>query len=125
MYTDQTGKFSVTSRQDYKYMMIPRKIDSGAILVEPMKTKLEGKMFKTYQTLANRLHVRRVHIKRHILDDKCSKEFKNDIKKKELKDMLVPLWMHRRNIAENLIPTFEDYLTLVMCGTVDKLRIFL
>ena len=38
-YTDQTGKFPVTSGRGTKYLMIMCEVDSNAILAEPMKTK--------------------------------------------------------------------------------------
>ena len=56
MYTDQTGQFLVTSITGHKYFMIMTKIDSNAIISEPMQNKTEGEMIKTYQILIERLH---------------------------------------------------------------------
>ena len=39
IYTDQTGRFPVTSVRAYKYMMVPYEKDSNTIMVYPIKLK--------------------------------------------------------------------------------------
>lgn len=55
IYSNQTGKFSVQSKQGYNYIMAMIKIDSNAIIVEPMKNKINKEMKRAYLALLARL----------------------------------------------------------------------
>jgi hypothetical protein len=44
IFSDQTGKFPKRSQKGYKYIMLMVKIDSNAILVEPMKSRKDEEM---------------------------------------------------------------------------------
>ena len=76
MYTDQTGKFTVTSFCGYQYIMVLFEIDSNNILVEPMKSRSTGNMILAYQTLVDRLKEKGIHPEMHLLDNECSKEMR-------------------------------------------------
>ncbi len=39
MYTDQTGRFPVTSSQRHKYLMVAVELDGNYIDAEPMKAR--------------------------------------------------------------------------------------
>ena len=54
----------------------------------------------------------------HILDNKCSAEFKAAIKKNDMKYQLVPPHGHRRNTAEKTIQSFKDHFVVVSCVQV-------
>ena len=41
IYTDQTGRFPVTSSKGSKYLMVLYDYDSNAILSEPLKSRSE------------------------------------------------------------------------------------
>ena len=58
IYTDQTVKFPITSSRGHKYIKITCKIDGNAVLVEPMKNKMEEEMVETYQIMIDRLKTR-------------------------------------------------------------------
>ena len=55
MYTDQTGAFPVQSWKGNRYIMILCKIDSNAIMSEPMKNRTAGEMIRAYQAPMLRL----------------------------------------------------------------------
>jgi hypothetical protein len=59
--------------------MVLTKIDSDAILVEPMKNRTRGKMIRANQTLINQLRTTNIVPKLHILDNECSQDFKDTI----------------------------------------------
>ena len=44
IFLDQTGKFPKQSQRGYKYIMVMVKIDSNAILVEPMNSRKDEEM---------------------------------------------------------------------------------
>ena len=63
--------------------------ESDAILVESMKNRTSGKMIRAYQVLINRLRSAGIAPKQHILNNKCSNEFKEAIKTNNMAYQLV------------------------------------
>ena len=55
MYSDQTGKFPVTSYKGNQYIMVLFETTSNNILVEAMKDRTAGEMVRAYQFLIDRL----------------------------------------------------------------------
>ena len=49
MYTDQTGRFLITSSQGNKYQMIAVELDGNYIDAEPLKTRKTKDLFDAYQ----------------------------------------------------------------------------
>ena len=117
MYTDQTGKFPVTSYKGKQDVMVLHETGSNVILVEGLRNRTSGEMVATYQSLVDRLHEREIEPEMHILDNKISQEFKNAIKANQMKFQLVPPNDHRRNVAEKAIQVFKDHFISVLCGT--------
>jgi hypothetical protein len=114
MFLDQTGQFPMRSQQGNKYIMVMVKIDSNAILVEPMKSCKDAEMIQAYDALLLRLKRAGIVPKKHVLDNKVSENMKNHIRDKCKFDMeLVPPGCHQRNTAEvairNLKPIFSVY----------------
>jgi hypothetical protein len=79
-FSDQTGQFPTRSKSGNKYIMIMVKINSSAILVEPMKSRKDAEMIRAYNALL--LHLRRAGIvpKKHVMDNEVSENMKNHIK---------------------------------------------
>ena len=81
--------------------------DSSYIDAEPMKDKTSQEMIKTYKELLRRIKASGVcNPKLHILNNKTSKEYQEEIEK-QCKMQMVPPDTHRRNIAERAIQTFK------------------
>jgi len=116
MYTNQTGKFPKRSSTGNHYIMVLIEIDSNTILVEAMKNRTAGEMIRAYLVLVTRLHNAGVTPKMHILDNECSEEFKEQIRKNNMTFQLVPLHDHRRNIAKKAIQTFKAHFISILCG---------
>ena len=74
-------------------------------------------MVRAYQVLIDRLKEKGICPTKHILDNKCSSEFKEAIKSNQMTYQLVPPNDHRRNVAEKAIQTFKDHFVAVLCGT--------
>jgi hypothetical protein len=55
--------------------------------------------------------------KMHILDNKCSEEFKAQIHKNNMTFQLVPPHDHQRKIAKKAIQTFKGHFVTILCGT--------
>ena len=54
-FSDQTGRFPVTSSKGNKYIMIMYNYDDNAILGEPMKSRTENEMVRAFTQLNNYL----------------------------------------------------------------------
>ncbi len=92
-------------------------VNSDAILVEPMKIRTSGEMIRAYQTLIDRLRTAGSNPKLHVLDNKCSQDFRDTIRLNEMTFQLVPPHDHWRNLAEKAIQTFKDHFIAILCGT--------
>ena len=96
--------------------MVLVELDSNAILVKGMKDRTSGEMIRAYQHLVVRLKTAGIQPKHHILDNKCSTDFKAAIAKNRMTYQLVPPNDHRRNIAEKAIQTFKAHFIAIICG---------
>ncbi|KAL7475096.1 LOW QUALITY PROTEIN: hypothetical protein ACHAW6_006934 [Cyclotella cf. meneghiniana] len=124
MYTDQTGRFPVTSSQGHKYLMVAVELDGNYIDAEPMKARTTQELVKAYQAIWKRWEITGVIAPNwHVMDNEAPAEFKAAIKKNGCKVELTPVDMHRRNIAERAIQTFKSHLIAVIAGLDEKFPI--
>jgi hypothetical protein len=79
MFSDQTGQFPMRSQSGNKYIMVLVKIDSDAILVEPMKSRKDAEMIQAYNALLLQLKRAGIIPKKHVLDNKVLENMKNHI----------------------------------------------
>ena len=49
MYTDQPGRFPITSAQGHKYTMVAVKLDGNYIDAEPMKSRTAKELTEAYK----------------------------------------------------------------------------
>ncbi len=95
MFSNQTGQFPMQLQQGNKYIMVMVEIDSNAILVKPMKSYKDAEMIQAYDALLQQLKWAGIVPKKHILDNKVSKNMKNHIRNRQKFDMeLVPPGCH-------------------------------
>jgi hypothetical protein len=121
IFSDQTGKFPTQSQRGNKYIMVMVEIDSNAILVEPMTSKKDKEMIRSYDALVLRLKRAGVVPKKHVLDNEVSEAMKNHIRDDlQLTMELVPPGCHRRNAAEVAIRNFKAHFLSVLAGTADN-----
>ncbi len=81
-----------------------------------MKNKSEGSMIKANLALWNRLTASGiVKPKTHIMDNKASEEYKKEIRKNCM-IQLVPPDNHRHNLAECAIQTFKNHCKAILAG---------
>jgi hypothetical protein len=92
-------------------------IDSNPILVTAMKNRTSGEMICTYQELIDCLHSTGIKPKQHILDNECSKYFKQMICKNQITFQLVPPNDPQRNCAEKAIQTFKAHFIIILHRT--------
>jgi hypothetical protein len=73
-------------------------------------------MIRAYQVLVECLYSTGLTSKMHILDNKCSTEFKERIVLNNMKYQLVLPHDHRQNIAEKAIQVFKAHFISILCG---------
>ena len=106
-YTDQTGRFSVTSSRGYKYIMVAYDYDSNTIHSNLMNNCSGQELLKGYTTINTLLSERGLAPKIHYLDNEFPKVLQQFMIKKEKRFQLIPPHLHRRNSAERAIQTFK------------------
>jgi hypothetical protein len=120
MFSDQTGQFPMQSQSGNKYIMVLVKIDSNAILVEPMKSRKDVEMIQAYNVLLLRLKRAGIIPKKHVLDNKVSKNMKNHIHNTCKMNMeLVPPGCHRQNAVEVAIHNFKSHFLSILAGVAN------
>ena len=98
LYTDQTGRFPYTSFKGNQYVMVAYNMHwSNAVLVEPMRNQTTGEMLKDCETMIQKLPEGEARPTVHILDNECSRDFKQTILDNQMTYHLVPPHDHRRN----------------------------
>ena len=89
------------------------------LLAETMKNKSEDAMVETYQNFMKRLNDAGIFPKKHILDNKIFKGYKETIDENGMTWELVPVGMHRQNVAEKTAQTFKGHFKYILCGVAE------
>ena len=91
------------------------KIDSNAILVEPLSSRKDAKLTRAYRVLMLRLKLADIVPKKHVLDNEMSEALKDVIWSEYKMEMeLVPPGCHQRNAAEVAICNFKHIFLLCL-----------
>ncbi len=116
IFTDQPGCFPKKSSCGSQYITVLTEINSNTILIELIKNRTAGEMIRAYQTLIDQLRTAGIVPKRHILDNKCSQDFKDTIHLHEMTFQLVPPHDHQQNLARKAFQTFKDHFIAILGG---------
>ena len=125
IYTDQTGKFSVTSSKDNNYIMVAYHYGSNTIHAEPLKTRSGLNLTASYQKLNSLLNNRGLILHLNTLENECPNVLKIFMKEVNGKIQLVPPHIHQRNSAERAISTLKDYFIAGLSSTHKDLPLHL
>ena len=107
-FSDQTGRFPVTSSKGNKYIMIMYDYDANSISGEAIKSRTGEELVRAFTVLHEQLKKGGLCPKIHRLDNECPANLKLYMKDGNIEDQLVPPHMHRRDTAENAIATFKE-----------------
>ena len=110
IYTDQMDKFPITFRRGHAHIVVTVKMNSGNILIEPMKSKMDVEMQCSCLKLVNYTEQDGVYSEKYMLDTECSSDPMCSIKE-TCKFKLMPLDSHEQNIAKVAIKTFKNHFT--------------
>ena len=90
IYTDQTGRFPVTSSKGDEYILVNYHFDSNTIHDEPLKTISGLDITAAYQKLHSLLTSRGLRPHLHILDNECPNVLKIFMRELNEKFQIVP-----------------------------------
>ena len=120
-YTDQTGRFPVTSSKGSKYVMVAYNYDCNAILAEPIQSRSEASLVRAHQKIHAHLSERGLKPKLIILDNECPSGLKQFFRQQDTEFQLVPPNLHRANAAERAIDTFKCHFIAGLGNSRSKL----
>ena len=66
MFSNQTGRFPITSFKGNQYVMVLFETIGNNILVEAMRNRTSGEMIRAYQVLIDRMKEKGIHPTMHI-----------------------------------------------------------
>ena len=118
VFSDQTGKFPVTSRAGNAYLFVLYDCDSNLMWGVPIKNRAAETILAAFQECHTMLCKAGLRPKLCKLDNECSTILKNYIiNDSEMDLQKVPPHMHRRNKAERAIRTYKNSFIAMLCGT--------
>ena len=109
-YSDQTGKFPITSSRGNKYVFVFYHYDTNVILGYALKSRTTTDICAAWNIAFKNLKSHGEAPNVHILDNECSNEMKTMFQNEKVKYQLVPPHIHRRNAAERAIRTYKNHL---------------
>jgi len=124
MYTDQLGRFPITSAGGHKYTMVAVELDGNYIDAEPMKSRTAKELTEAYKRIYARWKATGVICPNwHVLDNEAPAEFLEAIWANRCRVEKTPADMHRRNIAERAIQTYKGHFIATLAGVLDDFPI--
>ena len=109
VFTDQTGRFSVTSSKGNKYIMVLYDKISNIILAEAMKNRTQEKIVRAQTHLHTILTNRGFKTHVQILDNECPEKLEAFFEKENVDFQLVPPHLHQTSAVKRAIATFKDH----------------
>jgi hypothetical protein len=96
MFSDQTGKFSITSVRGKKYIMVAVELGGNYINGKPLQSGSAKSLTKAYQAIFQRWKTTGVICPNwHILDNEAPEELKQAIRENKCRVELTPADQHR------------------------------
>ena len=124
MYSNQTGKFPITSACGHKYIMVVVELDGNYIDCKPIQSRKATALTNAYQTIFRRRKTTRVIcLNWHILDNEAPEEMKQAIGENKCRVEFTPADQHGQNAAEQAIQTFKWRFISVLAGVGDSFPI--
>ncbi|KAL7482174.1 hypothetical protein ACHAW6_007869 [Cyclotella cf. meneghiniana] len=123
LFTDQTGRFPITSNRGHNYIVVFYAVDPNFIKSYPIKLRHRSEIIKAYTEVYNFLQVRGYRPQLHKLDNETSKDVEAFITENNATFQHTPLDMHRTNTAERAIRTWKNHFVAIRAGTPSTYRL--
>ena len=117
LYSDQTGRFPITSNRGNCYFFIFYASDGNYIKSYPIKSRHRTQLLTAYEDIYNFLRIRGYRPQLHKLDNETSQDVETFIAEQQAALQYTPADMHRTNIAERACRTWKNHFTAIRAGT--------
>jgi hypothetical protein len=123
LFTDQTGRFPVTSNKGNNYIVIFYVVDANYIKSYPIKSRHRTELIKAYDDVYTFLRTRGYRPQLHKLDNETSKDVESFIADNNASHQYTPPDIHRTNPAERAIRTWKNHFVSIRAGTPSTYRL--
>jgi hypothetical protein len=121
VFSDQTGKFHITSARGSKYIMVAVELDGNYIDGKPIQSRKAMSLTKANQAIFQHWKATGVICPNwQILNNKAPEELKQAIRENKCRVELTPADQYRRNAAERAIRTFKGHFISVLAGVASQ-----
>ena len=117
LYSDQTGRFPITSNRGNCYVVIFYAVDGNYIKSYPIKSRHRSELLKAYEEVYTFLRIRGYRPQLHKLDNETSKDVEAFIAEQQAAIQYTAADMHRTNLAERAVRTWKNHFTAMRAGT--------
>ncbi len=118
VHTDLTGRFPITSKRGYQYVMLVYHEDSNYIHVEPMISRHSNHHLIAFQSACNFFNNnKKLSINKARFDNETSADMQSLCKSMNISVEFVPPGNHRTNLSERCIRTFKAHFIAILSGT--------
>ena len=117
VYSDQTGRFPITSNRGNCYVVIFYAADGNYIKSYPIKSRHRSQLLKAYEEVYSFLRIRGYRPQLHKLDNETSRDVEDFIAEQQAAIQYTPADMHRTNIAERACRTWKNHFSATRAGT--------
>ncbi len=119
MFSNQMGKFPITSAHGNKYIMVAVELDGNYIDCEPIQSRKAKSLTKAYQAIFQRWKSTGVCPNWHILNNEAPEELNQAICDNNCRVEVTLADQHRQNVTKSAIQTFKGHFISVLAGVVD------
>ena len=116
IFTDQTGRFPVTSNRGNAYLVIFYVYDANFIASVPIKNRTKEELLRAYQITYNYLTARGFKPRLHKMDNETSHDVEAFVASQNTNLQYTPPDMHRTNSAERAIRTWKNHFSAGLAG---------
>ena len=122
LYSDQTGRFPITSNRGNSVVVIFFCADGNYIKSYPIKSRHRSNLLKAYNDVYAYLRIRGYRPQLHKMDNETSRDVEDFIAEQKAKHQYTPADMHRTNIAERCVRTWKNHFSATRAGTPPSFR---
>jgi hypothetical protein len=122
LYSDQTGRFPLTSNRGNCYVIIFYAVDGNYIKSYPIKSRHRSQLLKAYDDVYAFLRIRGYRPQLHKLDNETSHDVESFITEQQAKIQYTPADMHRTNLAERAVRTWKNHFAATRAGTPSSFK---
>jgi hypothetical protein len=123
LFTDQTGRFPVSSNRGNNYIVIFYAVDPNYIKSYPIKSRHRSELLKAYDDVYQFLRIRGYRPQLHRLDNETSRDVEDFITDNNAKFQYTPPDIHRTNTAERAIRTWKNHFVAIRAGAPSTYRL--